>query len=131
MARRDGRDLARILLDRAGDDALVVERLSPQPDIPDHVVGFHAQQAVEKLLKAVLSHHGVTYGRTHDLGRLLELVRQTQLPAPPEENRLVELTPWATGLRYGEDPIDPDPLDRQNALKIISLVRDWAQALLD
>ena len=48
---------------------------------------FHAQQAVEKLLKAVLSHHGVTYGRTHDLGRLVELVESSGLPLRPSLRR--------------------------------------------
>ena len=99
MERRDGRDLARVLIDRAAGDALAVERLAGDDEIPDHVVGFHAQQAVEKLLKAVLSHHGLSYGRTHDLGRLVELVESSGLPAPPESDAVVALTPWATGLR--------------------------------
>ena len=32
---------------------------------PDSAIGFHAQQATEKLLKAVLTNRGIVYGRTH------------------------------------------------------------------
>jgi HEPN domain-containing protein len=131
LGPRDGRDLARILLERARGDALVVERLTDDPEIPDHVVGFHAQQAVEKLLKAVLSHHGVNYGRTHDLSRLVELVEMKNLALPPDAHRLATLTPWATGLRYGDDPVDPGPLDREGALGLIATVRDWASRVLN
>lgn len=92
-----GRDLARILLERAEGDALAVERFAADSDIPDHVIGFHAQQAVEKLLKAVLSDREVGYGRTHDLGRLIELIVENDLPTPPDPSALGTLTPWATG----------------------------------
>lgn len=83
------------------------------------------------MLKAALSHHGARYGRTHDLARLTELIGQSRLPAPPEADRLVLLTPWATGLRYGEDPVEPEPLDRGAALGLIAAVRDWARNTLD
>ena len=93
MAKREGSDLARVLIDRAAGYALAVQRLAADADMPDHVVGLHAQQAVEKLLKAVLSDHGVSYGRTHDLGLLVELVESSGLPAPPQADELEVLTP--------------------------------------
>ena len=85
---------------------------------------------MEKLLKAVLSHHGLSYGRTHDLGRPVELVESSGLPAPPESDAVVALTPWATGLRHGEDPVDSGPLDRDAAVELISAVTGWAHAVL-
>jgi len=36
-------------------------------DIPDDVLGFHAQQAVEKILKAVLAANDLGYERTHNI----------------------------------------------------------------
>lgn len=130
MAKRDGRDLARILAERAAGDLLAVERFGAEPEIPDHIVGFHAQQAAEKFLKAVLSAREISYGRTHDLGRLIELVERQGLPPPPEPDRLVSLTAWATGLRYGEDPVEPGPLDRERTLSLLAAARDWALGLL-
>lgn len=38
---------ARALLARAEDDAYVVRRLRAEPNAPDWVLGFHAQQAIE------------------------------------------------------------------------------------
>jgi HEPN domain-containing protein len=35
---------------------------------------FHAQQAVEKSLKAVLVHRGIGFPRTHNLGVLMDLL---------------------------------------------------------
>jgi hypothetical protein len=51
LPRRDLEDLARLLADKAAGDEGVLEKLSPECDIPDEVLGFPAQQAVEKLIK--------------------------------------------------------------------------------
>jgi HEPN domain-containing protein len=41
--------------------------------VTDSIVGFHAQQAVEKSLKAVLAVKGVDFPFTHDIEGLVEL----------------------------------------------------------
>jgi hypothetical protein len=38
----------------AGDEAILA-RLIEDADIPDDALGFHAQQAVEKMIKAILA----------------------------------------------------------------------------
>jgi len=43
-------------------------------DLPDAILGFHAQQAVEKLIKALLSQPGVPFELTHNLARLESLL---------------------------------------------------------
>lgn len=48
-------DHAYALLARARDDWYVVRHLRGEADAPQWVVGFHAQQAVEKALQSVLS----------------------------------------------------------------------------
>ena len=65
MPPRDGRDLARVLLDRADDDIRLVRRVVDDADIADAIVGFHAQQAVEKAIKAVLAAREIEYAKTH------------------------------------------------------------------
>lgn len=47
------------LLVKARNDALVLDKLAEDPEVADESVGFHAQQAVEKALKAVLEDRGV------------------------------------------------------------------------
>ncbi len=39
--------------------------------VVDRIFGFHAQQAVEKLLKALIGAHGQRFEHTHDLGLLM------------------------------------------------------------
>jgi HEPN domain-containing protein len=47
------------------------------PQVADAIYGFHAQQAVEKALKAWLALRGEHYPLTHDLPRLFSLLRQS------------------------------------------------------
>ena len=42
----------------------------------DEIFGFHAQQAIEKALKAWLSARGVEFPLTHELTRLLNLLEK-------------------------------------------------------
>jgi HEPN domain-containing protein len=66
---------------------------------PTDTVSFHAQQAVEKYLKALLSAHGIPFPKTHNIGRLLELLPVGARPnlSKAEQN---ELTDFASGPRY-------------------------------
>ncbi len=61
------RELVRSLLHKAAQDEAAVERLMPDADLDDELIGFHAQQAVEKSLKAWLAHLGIDYPRIHSL----------------------------------------------------------------
>ena len=48
------REHAALLLRKAKQDQFTIEKLLPDPASPDDVIGFHAQQAVEKMLGWVL-----------------------------------------------------------------------------
>ncbi len=94
-------------------------------------VGFHAQQAAEKALKALLVRHQVRFGKTHEMGALLELAEQA---APGIREQLADaeaLTPYAVDARYpGEEP----PLGREEAstrLDVTRRVVAHVHALLD
>jgi HEPN domain-containing protein len=52
-------DRPEVLLRKARQDELVLERLLDDQEVDDDTLGFHAQQAVEKLLKAVMASRGV------------------------------------------------------------------------
>jgi hypothetical protein len=58
-----------------------VHELLSSTEVPDDIVGFHAQQAVEKWLKSVIASRGEDFEYTHDLHRLLTLANQDQ-PLP-------------------------------------------------
>lgn len=84
MPLRDGRDLARRLLRRADGDITLVRTVVDNDEILDAIVGFHAQQAVEKSIKAVLAAHEIEYRKTHQLHYLIRLLEQTRSTRPPQ-----------------------------------------------
>jgi hypothetical protein len=47
--------LAAILSRKASEDALALRELEGNPEIADSILGFHAQQAIEKWLKSTLN----------------------------------------------------------------------------
>jgi HEPN domain-containing protein len=126
LPRRDGRDLARILLDRADDDIRLVRRVVDEAEIADAIVGFHAQQAAEKALKAVLAAREVEYAKTHALGYLIGLIEANAIEAPAAVLNASELSPWAVDFRYETD--DEPALDRQATLALIEEIRVSARA---
>lgn len=66
--------LARVFLARAEDDKTLIRKVISDADIADAIVGFHAQQAAEKSLKAVLAARGVSFAKSHALGYLIGLI---------------------------------------------------------
>lgn len=113
-----------ILLGSAGQDLAVCRALVDNATVSDAMFGFHAQQAVEKAIKAVLSANKIEFRRTHDLVTLPDLLDDNKLAPPPEAGRLDELNPYAVEARYGM--LDFGGLDRANALRVAELVIEWA-----
>jgi HEPN domain-containing protein len=129
MARRDSRELARVLLDKAAKDEAAVRVFAPEKKIADEVLGLHAQQAVEKSLKAVLAWNSVDYRLTHDIGYLIELLESGGIEVPDELSAADALTPWAAELRYEEPPAS-DRLDRNLAATAAGAAVTWASQLI-
>lgn len=129
MSRPEGRDLARVLARKAEGDAKAMRRLASDSEIDDEAVGFHAQQAIEKWIKAVMAFHGLEEVRIHDLGRLLELLRDTGVELPPDADRVDELTIYAVPMRYDE-LLDAEPLERDAAIALVEEVGEWATTQL-
>lgn len=129
MPQHDRLDLARVLLARAIDDETLVRKVSPDMDIADAIVGFHAQQAVEKLIKAALTARGVAFIKSHALSYLIGLVEENEIEAPAELSEADVLSPWAVEFRYESD--EPPALDRPAALMLVEQVRVWAENEID
>lgn len=95
----DLHDLALRFSRKARSDEIALDRLAGDPDVPDDLLGFHAQQALEKLLKAALAHAGVAPPRIHDLGELLALLGDAHLSPPVSATDARALVPWAVEFR--------------------------------
>lgn len=113
-----------MLARKAGADEIVLRKLLDDPDVPDEMLGFHAQQAVEKRIKSVLADRGVEFERTHNIAYLLRLLADREIEPPADADRASALTPWATGFRYEDVP--EHSLDRPMVRGVVDAVSRWA-----
>lgn len=86
---------------------------------PTDTVCFHAQQCVEKYLKAFLVLKEINFKKTHDIEELVNLLPAKCRPKlTPEEQR--RLTDYATVTRY---PGDYEPIPLAEARRAVSVAR--------
>ena len=89
---------------------------------------FHAQQAAEKSIKAILISHGIPFPKTHSIERLIDLL-PTDIPRPADLEESSRLTVYATVLRYpGLSPVSEDKY--RNAVRLAEAVVKWAEDIL-
>ncbi len=124
-------DLARRFLALADQDIKTFLLLIENDEIADSQIGFHAQQAVEKCLKAVLVLHEVEFRKTHDLDELLKLFANFDIPLPPYSDKLDELNPYAVTLRYDLFETEIEKLDKELVRKIVKAVHKWAVRVIN
>ena len=117
-------EVAGLLLRKAASDLSAARALARDADQQDDVVGFHAQQAVEKSLKAVLAVRGFEIPRTHDLDLLTRLVARDSDDAAGALAGAKDLSPWAVATRY--DDIEAT-LDRDAAIGVAEKSLIWAR----
>jgi HEPN domain-containing protein len=122
-------DLAKRLLQRAGDDEAAAKAMLPIESVTDVIVGMLAQQAVEKSLKAVLSFSAVNFPFVHDIDELTVLCTNTGHLLPDSLRGADQLTPYAGTLRYDAD--DPELVDRETALCWATSAVAWARGIVE
>jgi HEPN domain-containing protein len=87
-------------LNRAGDDLTAAQLLLIQSELTN-MVAFHAQQAAEKALKAVLEESDIAAVKTHSLTRLYKLIEsQTSILADIDQDMLDRLEAVYIESRY-------------------------------
>ena len=112
------------MLASAQRDAAAYRALVGNAGIHDSILGFHAQQVVEKALKAALFKHGVHVPRTHNIAQLLDVLNDATMLAPPHASAIDALNPYAVEARYGT--LDTGPLERQLVAVWLNDVLAWA-----
>lgn len=123
----DQNDYLKNWIFRANEDIAVIEKLFESgPELFASSICFHAQQAVEKFLKAYLVFHGIDFPKTHDLDFLL-------LECKKVNNKVFDidlgsLTDFGVSIRYPDDFFLPDRLEttsyREISLQIKKIVED-------
>lgn len=81
------------------------------------IVCYHCQQCAEKYLKSLLVLRGVSFPKTHDLRRLLEIVQERDAPALTPE-QVLPLNRYVIEGRY---PGGWEPIDAQEAAEAVEM----------
>jgi HEPN domain-containing protein len=115
------------LLNARADLSLARVKL-PQEGLYEHLC-FHAEQAAEKSLKAILLKYRIDFPFTHNLQILLDLLPK-EINVPKEILKAVELNPYAISTRY---PGTTEPVTEQEyreSILIAEAVLKWAEFII-
>lgn len=86
---------------------------------------FHAQQSIEKAVKAVICHHGLPVPMVQDLNELVKTVPAYE--QIPYHDVLFDFTQFATIRRYEEGVAIISVEEVSDAIKVASKVCDWVK----
>ena len=97
--------------------------------LPEQIC-FHAQQAVEKAIKAVLVFRRIAFPLVHDVEELLELTRQGGISVPPSVAEAGSLTPFAVQARYPgyDEAISSEEVEE--AIRLAEHAIAWASSMI-
>ena len=94
-----------------------------------HVACFHAQQAAEKALKALLEAHELPVPRTHDLALLVQRLHALG-PTGEVAEPAIRLSIHGVGPRYPGPSGEATETDARVAVADATAIRAWAEGLL-
>lgn len=108
---------------------LELVKTAPHANILPEEICFHAQQAAEKALKALLIARGIPFPWTHNLRTLLDLLAPTADP-PRDVHAATALTDYAVALLYPcvREPITEE--EQKEALQLATDVVYWAASFI-
>ncbi len=94
-----------ILLNKAKVDLKAAQNLyndinSGDEGLDYEVVLFHLHQCAEKLMKSILSFHGIDYPKVHDLELLAEILNEHNVETGLDTGLLIDLSDYAVEGRY-------------------------------
>jgi HEPN domain-containing protein len=129
-------DHAQYLLAMAyGDIRALRGMIQSSADNPEHdffsdeIFGFHAQQAVEKILKARIASLDGFYTKTHDLMALLNILNDLGEDISGLTD-LVDLNLFAVQYRYESLVAEDDELDRDALIATVEALFDQIRTKL-
>jgi len=108
---------------------LEIAGITPSPNMLLEGLCFHAQQAAEKSIKAVLIDRGVSFPRTHNIRTLLELI-PPDISIPEEIQEAASLTDYAVSSRYPSDLELIGEDEHQKAIHSAKRVVSWAENIV-
>jgi|GEM_PF-300936 len=119
------RELAETLLRKADQDKTVFEKLRLDPEVAVDILGFHAQQAAEKMLKSTLASQNIDFPFSHRLTDLFDLLKEKGLAVPEDFEELRFLTPFAVAFRYELYEEEEEPFDSGRVAALLAQLQQW------
>ena len=116
-------------LNHAASDLRFARLGLADPDVMRNQVAFHAQQAAEKSLKAVLVDQSLRFPRTHDLAALVEMLQLAGVPLPATI-QIEALTPFAVETRYPGVFAQVTTQEAGAAIDSATAVFEWASQFI-
>ena len=117
-------------LNHAESDLSLARLAQGRKEILSEQVCFHAQQAVEKALKAVLLRQKIEFPLIHDLDALLEIANRNGIFLPQESSAVGFLTPYAVETRYPGFWEEITPEDVHEAVRLAEAIVAWAKVAI-
>jgi HEPN domain len=99
-------------------------------DVRDAIFEFHTQQAIEKLLKALIAAHWVEFPFTHNLQLLLDQLTELGETLPTFDPPLFTFTKFGVIVRY-DNGVPLTQAERQRYRKIVEDLRTFVIARVD
>jgi HEPN domain-containing protein len=90
---------------------------------------FHAQQAAEKAIKAILIARRISFPKIHDLDKLMDSL-PSEISPPPIIRSAKEISLYAEAGRYPHGFEDVTLKDYRRAVELSRAVVDWAEKIL-
>lgn len=121
---------ARAMLTMAERDLKALKGMEDSQTFAEEIFGFHAQQVVEKTLKAWIAAWGEEYPLTHNIARLLAILQDK---GGEVENYwdLVEYTAYAVEFRYDFLNTVEEPLDRLRVMDRVQSIFDHVKHIIE
>lgn len=115
--------MVREWLEKADKDlALATHLLNENAPFPE-AIAFHAHQAAEKYLKGLLVYLQIEFSKTHNLGKLLDLISAKNPSLAGSLEEITVLNPYAVEFRY-PGPLDITLEDAQKAVQLAAKTGD-------
>jgi len=123
------REVAKEWLRRARSNLALARQPKP-PEAFWEDLCFHAEQAAEKAVKAVLVLHQIDHPRTHELAGLLGVLQQAGHDVPDELWQADRLSDYAVVTRYPGHRYPVDEKEHQRAVEVAEQVVRWAESVI-
>lgn len=120
------RDLVIEWMHRARSDLALANMVADERIAPE-IIAFHAQQAVEKALKALLIQRQVEFPRTHIIGMLLNASKESGYHFQSSLEEVVKLSDYAVSARYPGEMSEVTREEARAASHLASLFLAWAE----